>query len=167
MRRLTQTSRGSYGRLCSSRLVAGTVCASIAASLAGTAWAASGRHLLTTSHLTRTTSAVQARHASGAFTGKLQLDGKNSSFTWTLTSAKLTGTAVHAGIYFGKAAKPSQLAMLLCNTCSAAAQGYYHGSYVAGRRFVRAMLRGRAYVVIQTKRNPKGEIRGRIKVKRA
>lgn len=166
MGRFTQTSRGSYGRLCSFRLVAAAVCASIAASLAGTAWAASGRHLLT-SHLTRTTSAVRARHATAAFTGKLQLDGKNSSFTWTLTSAKLTGAAVHAGIYFGKAAKGSQLALLLCSNCGATAQGYYHGSYVAGRRFVRAILHGRAYIVIQTKRNPKGEIRGRIRAKTA
>jgi hypothetical protein len=116
-----------------------------------------------TSHLKRTPSARSARHATGKFTGELILAGKDSSFTWKLTSGHLSGAAVQAGIYFGKAAKPSQLAMLLCNECNRSAQGYYHGSYVAGRRFVRTVLRGRAYVVVQTKRHPKGEIRGRIR----
>ena len=46
---------------------------------------------------------------------------------------------------------------------SPTAQVYYHGSYVAGRRFVRAVLHNHAYVVVQTKRNPRGEIRGRIR----
>jgi hypothetical protein len=108
---------------------------------------------------------VGARHAAGRFTGRLVIAGNRSSFTWKLTSGHLSGVAVHAGIYFGKTAKPSQLAMLLCNKCSRTAQGYYRGSYVAGRRFVRAILHGRAYLVVQTKRNPRGEIRGRIKAK--
>ena len=94
---------------------------------------------------------------------QVAIAGENSSFTWKLTSAHLSGAAVHAGIYFRKAAKASDLALLLCNYCRPSAQGYYHGSYVAGRRFVRAILGGHAFVVIQTKRNPRGEIRGAIK----
>jgi hypothetical protein len=162
MGRTIQTSRGSCGRPCSLRFVAAAVCASVVASLAGTGGAASGTHALT-SHLIRTASALDAAHATGKLTGKLTIAGKNSSFTWKLTSSHLSGAAVHAGIYFGRTAKASELAMLLCNYCSPTAQGYYHGSYVAGRRFVRAILRGRAYVVIQTKRDPRGEIRGRIR----
>jgi hypothetical protein len=157
-------SSGGLGRRCSLRLFAAATCASVVASLAGTAGATSGTHALT-AHLTRTTSAVSARHATGTFTGKLIIAGKNSSFTWKLTSVHLSGAALHAGIYFGKGARPSKLAMLLCNACSPLAQGYYHGPYVAGRRFVRAILRGHAYVVMQTKRNPHGEIRGRIRAK--
>jgi hypothetical protein len=157
-------SSGGSDRHCSLRLVAATVCASVVASLAGTAGATSSTHALT-AHLTRTTSAVGARKASGRFTGKLIISGKNSSFTWKVTSAHLSGAALHAGIYFGKVATASKLAMLLCNACNPAARGYYHGSYVAGRRFVRAILRGHAYVVIQTKRSPRGEIQGRIKSK--
>jgi hypothetical protein len=57
--------------------------------------------------------------------------------------------------------------MLLCNTCYTGAKSYYHGSYVTGPTFVRAIRHGRAYVVIQTRKNPKGEIRGRIQAKRA
>ncbi|HEY3550827.1 MAG TPA: CHRD domain-containing protein [Gaiellaceae bacterium] len=115
--------------------------------------------------MTRTASAVHSRHASGRFSGKLTLSGKNSGLTWTLTFAHLTGSARRAGIYFGKAAKPSQLALLLCNGCRSGATSYYHGSYVASGRFARAILRGRAYVVIQTRRNPRGEVRGRIRAK--
>ena len=160
------TSRGGYGRPYSFRLLGAAVCASAVASLAGTAGAASGTHALK-SHLTRTTSALGARRATGAFNGRLRIAGQNSSFTWRLKSARLSGPAIRAGIYFGKAAKASQLAMLLCNKCSSTAQGYYHGSYAADGRFVRAILRGRAYVVVQTKKNPKGEIRGRIKARMA
>lgn len=67
-------------------------------------------------------------------------------------------------LYFGRAAKGIPTPMLLCNRCSPTAQGCYHGSYVAGRRFVRAILHNHAYVVVQTKRNPRGEILGRIKL---
>jgi len=164
MGRLTKTGRGGYGRSYPFRVVAAAVSASAVASLAGTAVAGAGTHALR-SNLTRMTSAVGARHAAGTFTSKLSIAGKNSSFTWKLTSRHLSGTALHAAIYFGNIPKASQLAMPLCDKCSPAAQGYYHGSYVAGRRFVRAILRGRAYVVVQTTRNPKGEIRGRIKAR--
>jgi hypothetical protein len=131
---------------------------------AGTAVAASGTHALK-SRLTSTASTVSAPHAAGTYTGTLRIAGKNSSFTGMLTFRHLSGTAVRAGIYFGKAAKTSQLALLLCTACSSGAQSYYHGSYVAGQRFVRAIFHGGAYVIIQTKTNPKGEIRGRIQAK--
>jgi hypothetical protein len=119
------------------------------------------------SQLVGTSPSVATRHATGAFSGTLKLAGANSTFTWSLTFGHLSGAARRAGIYFGKAPKPSQLALLLCNKCRSGIESYYHGPYVADRRFVRAILHGRAYVVIQTKRHPKGEIRGRIKVKSA
>jgi hypothetical protein len=134
----------------------------VVAVIAGTAGAASGTHLLN-AHLKPTPAAIHVRKAAGTFTGKLTLAGKSGTFTWTLRFGHLSGTARQAGIYFGKAAKPARLAMPLCNKCRSGISSYYSGSYVAGRRFVRAILRGRAYVVIQTKRNPKGEIRGRIR----
>jgi len=115
--------------------------------------------------LKRTASAIHAPHATGRFTAKLALSGKSSSLSWRLTFGHLSGAARRAGIYFGRSAKPSQLALLLCSDCSSGASSYYRGSYVASRRFVRAVLRGRAYVVIETRRNPKGEVRGRIKAK--
>lgn len=157
------TGGSGYGRFRPFRLVSAALCASTVAAFAGTADATTGTQLLM-SHLRKTPSALGARHATGTFTARLSIAGQNGSFTWKLTFAHLSGRALHAGIYFGKAAKPSQLAMLLCNKCSPNAQGYYHGPYVAGQRFVRAILHGRAYVVVQTKNNPKGEIRGGIKV---
>ena len=161
MGQFNKTSRGSCGRLCSARLIASVLCASSVALLTGTAGAASGTHAVR-ARLTPMPSAVHARHATGKFSGGLKLAGANSSFTWTLTFGHLTGTALRAGIYFGRRPKASQLALLLCNNCRSGVSSYYHGSYVAGRRFVRAVLHGRAYIVIQTRRNPKGEVRGRI-----
>ena len=158
------TGRGGYDRPSPFCLLAAAVCACAVGPLAGPAGAATGVHVLT-AHLTRTASTAGAPHATGKFMGSLKVAGKNSSFTWKLRSAHLSGPAIHAGIYFGKAAKASQLAMLLCNKCSPTAQGYYHGSYAADRRFVRAILHGRAYVVVQTTKNPRGEIRGRIKAR--
>ena len=164
MRGLTQTSRGGLGRLCSVGVVVSGLCAITVALPIGQAEAASGTYVLRT-HLERTASTVGAPRATGALTARLTVAGENSSFTWTLTFRHLSGTAVRAGIYYGKAAKPSQLAMLLCNKCISGARSYYHGSFVASPTFVRALRRGGAYVVIQTRKNPKGEIRGRMTAK--
>ena len=158
--------RGGFGRLFSSSLVAAGLCAIALALPGGPAAAATGKYSLT-SHMAGTTSKVRATRATGAFRGTLKLAAQDSSFTWTVTFRRLSGRALHAGIYFGKAGKPSQLAMLLCNKCISGAQSYYQGSYVATPSFVRTILRGHAYVVIQTKRHPKGEIRGRIKASTA
>jgi hypothetical protein len=166
MGRRTKTSRAGYGRPCSSRLLIAAVCTMVAAMLAAQARATSSTHVLK-ARLTRTASTVHAAHAEGAFTAKLTIAGKNSSFTSTLTFSHLSGAAIHAGIYFGKTAKPFELALSLCNSCSSGAETYYHGSYVASRRFVRAALHGGAWVVIQTKGNPKGEVLGQIKVEGA
>jgi len=161
---LTKTGGGDESRPHPLRLVVSALCASAIAVGAGTAVAASGTHTLK-SRLTSTASTIRAPHAAGAFTGTLRIAGKNSSFSGILTFRHLSGAAVRAGIYFGKTAKASQLAMLLCTACSSGAQSYYHGSYVAGQRFVRANMNGGAYVVLETKSNPKGEIRGRIQAK--
>jgi CHRD domain-containing protein len=164
--RIANMRRGGFGRPFSSSLVAAGLCAIALALPGGPAAAAPGKYSLT-SHMAGTTSKVRATRATGAFRGSLKLAAQDSSFTWTLTFRRLSGRALHAGIYFGKAGKPSQLAMLLCNKCSSGAQSYYQGSYVASPSFVRTILRGHAYVIIQTKRHPNGEIRGRIKASTA
>lgn len=158
--------RSGFGRSSFTGLLLPAICALAVVLPTPPAGAASGSYTLS-SRLAGTTSAIRSTHAVGAFKGTLKLAGKDSSFTWTLTFRRLSGRALHAGIYFGKAGKPSQLAMLLCNSCVSGANSYYQGSYVASPSFVREMLRDHAYVVIQTKRHPKGEIRGRIKASTA
>lgn len=128
------------------------------------AHAASGGYGLK-SHLAKMPPAHAPIGATASLTGRLKLAGSDSSFTWTLKFSHLSGRAVQAGIYFGKSAKASQLAMLLCNNCISGGKSYYHGSYVASPRFVRAIRHGHDYVIIQTQKNPKGEMRGRIKAK--
>lgn len=165
MKGSTHTARGGFGRPYALRIAVTAICASAAVVVAGTAGAASGPYAVK-SRLERLPS-LHSTRGTGALRGKLKLAGNDSSFTWTLTFRHLSGKTVRAGIYFGKAAKPSQLAMLLCNGCTSGARSYYHGSYVDSPTFVRAIRGGHAYVVIQTKRHPKGEIRGRISAKLA
>lgn len=155
------TSRGGGGRLYSIGTLTAAVCAIALALTTAHATAAAGPYLLK-SHLKRPASTVGAPRATGALSGVLKLAGADSSFTWTLKFSHLSGSALHAGIYLGKEPRASQLAILLCNRCSSGAVSYYHGSYVASPTFVHEILQGRAYMVIQTKKNPEGEIRGRI-----
>jgi CHRD domain-containing protein len=158
---IRQRGRGGFGRPYPIG-IASACCALAVALVPVQASAASGRYLLK-SQLQRTASTVGARRATGAFSGHLKIAGTNSTFTWSLRFRYLSGAALYAGIYFGKAAKPSQLAMLLCTKCISGANSYYRGAYVASPTFVRAIRDRRAYVVIQTRKNPKGEIRGLIK----
>lgn len=161
MERLTHTSRGGRGRPCLTGIV--TLACAVAITAPGPASATSGSYTLK-AHLTGDTSRVGAFRPTGSLTGRLTLAAANSSFTWTLAFHRLSGPALSAGIYYGKSARASQLAMLLCNTCFSGSKSYYHGAYVASPAFVRAVRGGRAYVVIRTKKHPAGEIRGRISV---
>ena len=105
-------------------------------------------------------SVKDATGARGTLTGKLTVAGKHSAFLWTLRFNGLRGRASRAGIYF---AKTKQLAMLLCLKCTSGAQSSYHGSYVANKTFLNALLHRGFFVAIRTKLNPNGEIRGQLK----
>jgi CHRD domain len=55
------------------------------------------------------------------------------------------------------------VALPLCVKCQVpSTHGAYIGPYVAIPTFVQAMLHNGAYVVVTTKENPKGEVRGQI-----
>lgn len=129
--------------------------------------ASSTTHLLKAAMNARSTvpAAKDATSASARMSAKFTVAGKKSSFTWTLTFKHLSGTPTKATIYLGKPGKVGQLALPLCVKCHMpTANGAYIGSYVASPTFVQAMLHGGAYVNVATKKNPKGEVRGQIKV---
>jgi hypothetical protein len=105
-----------------------------------------------------------ATAAKGAFTGKLILAGKKSSFVWKLSWSDLSGRATAAHLHLGVAGKAGPITLTICAPCKGTvAQGSYNGSYIAGPSFVKAILHGGMYTNIHTKLNPKGEIRGQIK----
>jgi hypothetical protein len=109
-------------------------------------------------------SVKDASGANGTLMSKLTVAGKKSHYTWTLTVHHLSGPAKSASIYFANGNKAGTLALPLCVKCQTpTAHGEYVGSYVANATFLRKILHGGAYVVVATKLNPKGEIRGQIK----
>jgi len=129
--------------------------------------ASSTTHLLKAAMSVTSTvpAAKDATGASATMSAKFVVSGKKSSFTWTLTFKHLSGVPTKATIYYGKAGKVGQVALPLCVKCQMpSAHGAYIGSYVASPTFIRAMLHGGAYVNVSTKKNPKGEVRGQIKL---
>jgi hypothetical protein len=104
-----------------------------------------------------------AAGARGSFSGKLTLDGKKSSFAWKLKFSGLSGRATSAHLHLGTVGKAGLVTLTVCAPCLSGVEGSYTGPYVAGPDFANAILHGRMYVDVHTKRNPKGEIRGQLK----
>jgi hypothetical protein len=105
-----------------------------------------------------------ATAAKGTFTAKLTVAGKKSTLVWQLSFSHLTGRAAAATINFGATGKTGPVALPLCAPCKVGAHGAYTGPYVAKSAFLDPVLHGTTYVNIRTKKNPKGEIRGQIRV---
>jgi CHRD domain len=133
--------------------------------VAGVGSAATRTYTLKASLGTKSLASVKdATGANGTLTSKLTVAGKKSRYTWTLTVHHLSGPVTRASIYFSNGSKAGTLALPLCVKCQTpTAHGEYVGSYVANATFLRKILHGGAYVVVATKLNPKGEIRGQIK----
>ncbi len=97
--------------------------------------------------------------ASGAFKATLTASASGATIDWQLSFSRLTGSVVAARIHNGMPGRSGSVLVKLCAPCRAGA----HGSVqVSGLPAVRALLFGEAYVNVQTKRNPAGEIRGQI-----
>jgi hypothetical protein len=106
---------------------------------------------------------TKAGSAKGIFTARLTVAGKKSSFVWELKLSGLSGRATAGRVNFGASGKTGPVAIPLCVPCTASAHGAYNGPYVAIPTFLKAILHGGAYANVNTKLNPKGEIRGQIK----
>jgi hypothetical protein len=145
----------------------GIAVATAAMLAAASAGASTSAHLLKASLSPKAAvpAAKDAAAATGSLSAKLTVAGKKSSFVWTLTVKHLSGAPTKATIYYGKPGKVGQVALPLCVKCQTpSTRGAYIGSYVASSTFVRAMLHGGAYVEVATRKNPKGEVRGQIRV---
>jgi hypothetical protein len=65
-------------------------------------------------------------------------------------------------VHVGGVGKSGPVSLPICVPCAKAAHGEYRGPYVASPTFLKAILHGGMYANIQTKLNPKGEIRGQL-----
>ncbi len=101
-----------------------------------------------------------AENASGTFSGTITLTDAGGTIDWRLSYKGLTGGATTAQIHLGLPGKTGVAALNLCGPCPPDA----HGSIGANAELLQALIGRPTYVDVQTKRNPRGEIRGQIKV---
>jgi hypothetical protein len=92
--------------------------------------------------------------ATGRLTGTLS----GNMLHWRLTVADLSGPVVAAVIHEGHAGQTGPKVKQLCGHCAAPATGVI----VLSQAQTSDLLAGRMYLNVGTKRNPNGEIRGRI-----
>ena len=104
---------------------------------------------------------VSARGAIGEFNGSLlhKASGKGT-LSWHLTYNKLSSPATSAYIFFAKSGKHGQVVVGLCTKCKASTSG----TTPTGVIVTKALTSRTGYVTIRTKKNPKGEISGKLRV---
>jgi hypothetical protein len=105
-----------------------------------------------------------AAGASGVFSATLKMSGKKGTFLWNLRFKNLSGRAVAGQVQIAASGKSGPVAIPLCRPCTAGAHGSYTGPIGTNHPLLKALTHGGAYVNVLTKKNPKGEIRGQIKV---
>jgi CHRD domain/Cytochrome c len=100
----------------------------------------------------------------GSFTGTLKVaSSSKATLTFKLTYAHLTGRGLAAHVHLGASGKAGAIVVPLCAPCTSGA----HASKSVTAAAATAMIAGKAYVNVHTKKNPAGEIRGQVKAKLA
>lgn len=105
-----------------------------------------------------------ARRARGVFTATLSPTGTGATLAWRLAFRRLSSPVRAAHIHRGRPGKRGSVLVRLCRPCRSRTIAT---SEVRGRSARKALMSGKAYVDVHTKRNPRGEIRGRVKRDRA
>jgi len=103
---------------------------------------------------------MSVRAAVGTFSATLKLSGSSARLNWRLTFTHLSGRAIQAHIHRGRLGKAGPVGATLCSPCKATTRG----SQAVSATLVRAIKSGGAYVDVHTTRNPRGEIRGQIRL---
>ena len=102
-----------------------------------------------------------AKRGTGSFSGSISISGQSGTINWKLTTKGLSGKATSAQIFLGVPRKVGIAAVDLCAPCAANA----HGTLGANTALLDALVSRPIYVGVRTKKNPRGEIRGRVIVK--
>ena len=103
--------------------------------------------------------------AQGKLSGQVTV-GKSSTATWALRYSGLTGQVRVAQISY-RAGGQTQV-IRLCAPCKKGSSFVSQfPSRTVAQAFVQRALVGKAYVLLKTKKNPRGEVRGVVKAKRS
>jgi hypothetical protein len=104
------------------------------------------------------------RRAAGSLTG--DLDHQARMVDWKLVYAKLSGRATSAHLHLGRRGVRGKAVLTLCSRTARRCRSGMTGTARVSAATVRALEAGLGYVDVHTRRNPAGEIRGQISVKR-
>jgi len=134
------------------------------AALAGVAGARQATAVKMTARLTAkqaaTLQVVEVTKASGHFTGRLlRHSNGRSRLTWSLTYRHMSSRVTKAELLVPAKGKQGAVAVQLCRSCKAASHGVINPIL---KPSTKALLTRTAWVIVSTKKNRKGEIRGRI-----
>jgi hypothetical protein len=128
---------------------------------------AATRHAMTTKMVARLTArqavnlqSVKVAGGSGEFTGTLLRYGNGrSKLSWTLGYRRMSSPVTKAELVVPAKGKLGAVAVQLCRRCQANAHGVVAPILQSSTK---ALLTRPAWAVVYTKKNRKGEIRGRI-----
>jgi CHRD domain len=107
------------------------------------------------------------KRASGSLTG--DLDHQMRELNWKLVYRGLSGRPTKAEIHVGKLGRRGPLLLSLCGPKVAKARrckSGLTGTKIVSKSAVLTLEAGNTYVQLYTRRNPRGEIRGQILIKR-
>ena len=104
--------------------------------------------------------AVARPNATGVLSGTLAITGAHGTLTWKLTYAGLSGKARGAELHRGAPGRRGPLVAALCAPCRPGA----HGTTPLTAERVKAARNSGLYVVVTTRKNPAGEIRGQLRI---
>jgi hypothetical protein len=99
--------------------------------------------------------------AAGSLTGTLTGTGSRWKLSWRIAYSKVDHPSiVVADVHYGKRGHFGPVIVRLCGPCKSG----QHGVVKVKGTWVPAIKSGSAFITLITGRNPKGEIRGQIKV---
>jgi len=104
----------------------------------------------------------KTKKATGAFTASYALQGKALKLKWKLSFRHLTSVATAATLRKGKPGYIGSQITVLCKPCKSGTTA----TTLMRKGVLKTMRSGQLFVMIYTKRNPAGEIRGQIRAKR-
>jgi CHRD domain-containing protein len=145
-------------------VLAGAICVIGLGTLAAAAAARQASTVKLTARLTAKQAAklqsVKVTRASGRFTGSLlrYSDGR-SRLSWRLTSRHMSSRITKAELMVPRKGTRGAVAVQLCRPCKANAHGLISPIFKSSTT---ALLTTTAWVTVHTRKNRKGEIRGRI-----
>ena len=104
--------------------------------------------------------AVARPNATGVLSGTLAITGARGTLKWQLTLRGLSGKALRAELHRGRLGRRGPRLAALCAPCRSGVRG----STQLTAATVTSVRNGAVYVVVTTRKNAAGEIRGQLRI---